>query len=102
VTAAPERHWETALAAEADGGHHVGDAGAARDQRRAAIDRAVPDLAVLVVVGPCRADELSAEPRLQLGQGPLIECRVGGNRDVAIVTRLNALRSRTGRAGRIG
>ena len=31
---------------------HVGDAGAARDQRRAAVDRAVPDLAVLVVA-PC-------------------------------------------------
>ena len=49
VTAAPDRDAEVALAREADGLGNVVGAGAARDQRGPAVDRAVPDAARLVV-----------------------------------------------------
>ena len=79
-----------AVAAAADGdrkvgplrephrGDHVGDAAAAGDQRRPAIDRAVPDLAVLVVARVLRRDELAAERCFQLAQRGLVELDLGG------------------------
>ena len=51
VPAAPDGRVEALVAAEADGGDDVGHARAAGDQRRPALDVAVPDLADLVVVG---------------------------------------------------
>ena len=48
--------------------HHVRDARAAGDQRRTAVDRAVPDLAVLVVGRILAADDLAPEAGLELGQ----------------------------------
>ena len=56
-----ERHLEPALTGEAHRRDYVGDAGAARDQPRPAVDRAVPDLALVVVVRIGLADDLSAK-----------------------------------------
>jgi hypothetical protein len=41
--------------------YHVGNAGAARDQSRAAVDRGVPDPALLMVSLIARANQGSAE-----------------------------------------
>ena len=50
VPATPHRDRQPALAPELHGGDHVRDAGAASDHRRVLVERAVPDLAVHVVV----------------------------------------------------
>jgi hypothetical protein len=49
VAAASKRDRESLIAREPHRGDHVGNTGAARDQRRLPVDRAVPDPAVLVV-----------------------------------------------------
>jgi hypothetical protein len=65
VAAASKRDQKPLLPRESHSRDYVGDAGAARDQCRPPVDRAVPDLA-LVVVGSIRgANELSAEGALE-------------------------------------
>ena len=49
------------LAREPHRGDHIGDAPAPRDQRRATVDVAVPDLADVVVRGIGRFDEIADE-----------------------------------------
>ena len=49
MASAPDRGVEAQVTAEADGGDHVGHARTAGDERRPALDVAVPDLAGLVV-----------------------------------------------------
>ena len=65
VAAAAHRDGQPGLPREPQRRHHVVGPGAARHQRRAPVDRAVPDLAVLVVGGVARADELPGERTLQ-------------------------------------
>ena len=62
VPAAPNGRVEALVAAEADGGDDVGHARAAGDQRRPALDVAVPDLADLVVVGGVGRHQPPLEP----------------------------------------
>jgi hypothetical protein len=72
---------QVALAREAHRGDHIGHACAAGDAGRAAVDRAVPDLAGSVVTGARRQDELAAEgfrERLEVG-GDVGCCCIGGH-----------------------
>jgi len=58
------------LGGEADAGADVVFVAAARDQRRTAIDAAVPDLARVVVAGIARSENAAADPareRLDIG-----------------------------------
>jgi hypothetical protein len=73
VPAAPHRDREPVLATQFHRRDHVRDTRAPRDQRRAPVDRAVPDLPVLVVGRVVPADDLPAEPALQLGERRLVE-----------------------------
>ena len=73
VAAAADGDGEVLLAREARRPHDVGDAGTAGDQGRAAVDRAVPDRARLVVVRVARTDELAAQALLELGERGLAE-----------------------------
>ena len=83
VAAAAHGDRQPALLGEANRRTHVRDAGAARDQRRTAVDRAVPDPPVGVVAGVVRANELAPEGRLQLAKLSLVECgNVGGSHRV--------------------
>jgi hypothetical protein len=66
VAAASRRDRQSLLLREPNRGDHVGDPGAARDQRRAAVDRAVPDLALLVVGGIRGAGQPTAKGALEL------------------------------------
>jgi hypothetical protein len=66
VAAASKRDRKSLLPCEPHRGDHVGDAGAPRDQRRPAIDRAVPDLALVVVGGVPGADQLTAKGAVEL------------------------------------
>ena len=53
------------LAREANGLHHVGRAGAARNQSGAAIDHRVPDLACVLVSRVVRSEQLALERRFE-------------------------------------
>jgi hypothetical protein len=71
VASASHGHEEIALAREPDRHPDIGDAGAARDERGTAVDRAIPDATgslVLRVAGP---DQLAAELAGEVG-----ECRI--------------------------
>src|SRR5262249_56781040 len=57
-----------------DGGDHVGDALATRDQCRSAIDVPVPDLADLVVPGVTGSDHLAKEAGSKGVHGVGVEC----------------------------
>jgi hypothetical protein len=61
VAAASNRDEKSLLSREANGGDDVRDSGAACNQRRAPVDRGVPDLPPVVIVGIGGADELSAK-----------------------------------------
>ena len=63
VAAAADGDREVALAGEPERGGHVGGARGAGDQRGPAVDRAVPDLAGLVVVVVAGAQQLTLEGR---------------------------------------
>ena len=67
---------------EAHGGDHVRVAGAARDQGRGAVDRAVPDLPVLVVAGVAGTDQPPRKERSSARERGLVElvARRGGGR----------------------
>ena len=76
VTASSHRNHELAFAREPDRGDDVGDAGAARDESRAAIDRSIPDAPRGVVWGIARAYQLAAEVPLQVSDGRIVKrCR---------------------------
>ena len=77
VAAAAHRERQTRLLREPDRRDHVVGPRAARDQRRVAVDRPVPDLAVLVVAGVAGLDQLAAEGAAQLIEGRAVElnCR---------------------------
>src|SRR5207247_9795075 len=77
--AAANGNGYTGAAPEADRRHHVRDAHAPRDQRRAAVDRAVPDLPALVVRRVARRDDLAAEGGLQLRERSLVERELFGD-----------------------
>jgi hypothetical protein len=66
VTAASKRDQQSLLPREPHRRDHVGDAGAPRDQRRPAIDRGVPDLALVLVGGVRGADQLTAKGAVEL------------------------------------
>jgi hypothetical protein len=63
VPAALDRDLEARLAPEADRRADVRRGGAPRDDRRPAVDDRVPHLAVPVVAGILRSDDLAAEAR---------------------------------------
>jgi hypothetical protein len=67
VLAAADGDDELLGARELDRAHDVGDAGAAHDQRRAAVDRSVPDRARGVVAVIAGADHLAAHAFGELG-----------------------------------
>ena len=75
VAAAADRDLEPRLASESQRGDHVGHVGAAGDQRRGSVDRPVPDLAMLVVVGIRPTDELPLEAAFKLAQGCFVDPR---------------------------
>jgi hypothetical protein len=77
VASAPHGDPEAGARRKPDRRDHVRHAAAARDQRREAIDRAVPDLAVLVVGRVAGPDELALERRAQLAQS------IGADLDVS-------------------
>lgn len=62
VSASAHRDEQPRLAGERHCGRHVGLVGAACDERRPAVDHAVPDAPGLVVARIARLDDLSAEP----------------------------------------
>jgi hypothetical protein len=78
VAAASRRDRESLPPREPHRGDYVGDPGAARDQRRPTVDRAVPDLALVVEGAVARCDQLAAEPAGQLLEVILIECDLTG------------------------
>ena len=61
VATGAHRDEQIALARVANGRDHVGDAGAARDAGRPAVDRAVPDPAALVIADARRQQQLAAQ-----------------------------------------
>jgi hypothetical protein len=61
VAAAPHGHEHVVLAREAHGGQDVGDAGAARDERRAPVDHGVVDGAGRVVAGVAGPQQAATE-----------------------------------------
>jgi hypothetical protein len=65
---------------ELDGSQYVRHCAAAGDQRREAIDRPVPDFAVLVVGGVAGPDQLTLERGAQLAQRGLIDPDVSSDR----------------------
>ncbi len=75
VASPAHRHQQVAPARETHGCADVGDTGAPGDEAGAAVDRAVPHLAVLVVAGVSRTDELTAHRRLQLVERTCLEQR---------------------------
>ena len=77
---------EVLAAGELDRAHHVGDAGAAHDQRRAAVVGAVPDRARLVVAGVAGADHLAAQGLGELGDRPVAEHRLGISSVVIVIS----------------
>jgi hypothetical protein len=75
VASASDGHEEIALAREPDRRPDIGDAGAARDERGPAVDRAIPDATgslVLRVAGP---DQLAAELSGEVGECGITEHR---------------------------
>jgi hypothetical protein len=71
VTTAPHSDRQLVLAPEPSCGADIGHAGAAGDQPRPTVDRAVPDLAVVVVAGIGGAQDLAPERFAQV-----VHCRV--------------------------
>ena len=67
VAAAAYRDREPVVSTEAERGAHVGDAGAAGDERGMSVDRAVPHLAVFVVTPVSRAEHVSDQVGTQPG-----------------------------------
>src|SRR6185437_5452687 len=80
VASAADRDRKAGLARKANCGPDVADAGAPRDQRREAADRAVPDPAVLVVSGIDRTKNLTAERASEFVDGCRVELDGGGDR----------------------
>jgi hypothetical protein len=73
VAAASRRDRQSLLPREPHRGDYIGDPGAAHDQRRPAVDRTVPDLAMVVEGGVARPDQLAPETAGQLLEVILIE-----------------------------
>jgi hypothetical protein len=73
VAAASKRDQKSLLPREPHRGDNVGDPGAARDQRWPPVDRAVPDLALVVEGAVARCEQLAAEVAGQLLERLLIE-----------------------------
>lgn len=69
VAAAADGEEQILLAGEAHRGDHVGDAGTAGDQRRVFVDHAVVDASSNVVAEIPGLDQLTAQRRLQPGDG---------------------------------
>src|SRR4029077_10270324 len=61
VAAPADRQFELVRACETNRLLHVGDAGASRDERRSAVDVAVPDAPGLVVAGMIALYQFTAE-----------------------------------------
>ena len=66
VATGAHRDEQIALARVANGRDHVGDAGAARDAGRPAVDRTVPDPATRLIADARRQQELAAQRAAQL------------------------------------
>jgi hypothetical protein len=75
VATGADRDEQVALAREAHSRDHVGNACAARDAGRTAVDRAVPDPAGGVVAGAGREQQLSAERFAELVEGGRLQRR---------------------------
>jgi hypothetical protein len=73
VTTAAHGDHEAVLAREPRCGPDIGDPGASGDETRMAIDRAVPDLAVLVVPRISRADHVTCEGCVQVVHGCVVD-----------------------------
>ena len=102
VPAAADGDEQVLAAREVHRAHHVGDAGAADDQRRPPVVGAVPDRARLVVALVGGPDELAAQALLELGERRVAE-HVGGGRFCGHVFELLAgeiLRTRSTLPGR--
>ncbi len=69
VAAAADRDRQPLALRVPDRGHHVRGVGAAGDQRRAAVDHRVVELAALVVVGIARRGDGAAHRELEFGGG---------------------------------
>ena len=80
VAPAPDGDLETGPAREPHGRQDVGDAGAVSDQRWGAVDRAVPDPAIVIVGGALGADERPPERRLELAKRRFVQPNIGGRR----------------------
>jgi hypothetical protein len=86
VPAAAHGDGKLVLAREADGLDHVGRPGDADDERRPAVDHAVPDAARLVVPGVAGPDHQPVDPCFPHGD------LVGGEDDLAPLEGLHRLR----------
>jgi hypothetical protein len=75
VAAAAHREYELPLAGEPHGGPDVGDAGAAGNERGAAVDGAVPDSAGGLVRRIACTDQLAAELSREVGEGGIVQDR---------------------------
>jgi hypothetical protein len=75
VAAAAHGDYELPLAGEPQGGPDVGDAGAARDERGAAVDGTVPDSTGGLVLRIACADQLAAELSREVGEGGVVQHR---------------------------
>src|SRR4029450_12463182 len=73
MAAAPDGELHSRAARELDCSDHVCDPGAARDQRRAAAERAGSDSPLLVVGRVVRTQQLAAERALELEECGLVE-----------------------------
>jgi hypothetical protein len=67
------------VSGEVNSGSHIGNAGTARDQSRATIDRGIPDPSMVVVVPIVRADQRSAERRREVIDPAAVELNVRRN-----------------------
>jgi hypothetical protein len=84
VAAASKRYRSLRLTREAHSRDHIGDAGTPRDERGRAVDRPVPDPAVIVVRRVSRSDDWSPKGAFELAERGFIEVDFG--RDALTVT----------------
>ena len=100
VPAAAQCQRESLAAGEVDPAYHVGDAGAADDERRPPVVRGVPDRPGLVVVLAGRGHQLSVQALGQLGQGGFpdgLDARFGRGHARVSLTSAYCLGCRAGR-----
>jgi hypothetical protein len=100
MSAAANGDIETALPGEPQGGRDVGGGCTAGDQRREAVDRAVPDPAMLAVGGIVGADDLALEAALELAERGSIEGDLIGDGAQGVLLELGIV-SRYGLRGRV-